>query len=225
MIRDGQVLGDFVELVGVDDPEGVLLPVDRPQLQGRVDLGEGQRRGSGPEGSPGFQVGLHLRHADLHALDIGKALDGLLGGQLPRRAHDIVEDADVGLRNQPGPDLVAHRPFHDGPHMRVVLEEEGKLEDGHGRVEVLEDAPQDRPVHRAHLDPLGHIPLTAQDAADGDTHLQRTVAVLLGQLAELDQGLALVVDRRVGRGEDQLDGIGRPCARDGEHRNGQRKHQ
>jgi len=224
VVRDGEVLGDLVELVGPDDPQGVFLPVDRPELQGRVDLGEGQRRGGGPEGAPRLQVRLHLGAADLHALDVGQALDGLLRGKLPRRAHHVVEDADAGLLDQAIPDLVAHGPFHDGPHVGVVLEEEGELEDGHGRVEILEDPAQDSPVDCAHLDALGHVPLASEDAADDDVDLQGAVAVLLGQLAELDQGLALVIDRRIGRCEDQLDRIGRPRRRDG-HQDGQRQHQ
>ena len=112
------VLLGLVELEGPDRLRRVLLGVHDAGLQGHVDFLEGDRGGQGAQRLPDFHPGHDLRQAELETLDVGRGLDGPVGGQEAGAAIDDAHGLDALLLQR---HVVDVRPERAVPELPEVV--------------------------------------------------------------------------------------------------------
>ena len=152
--------------------------------------------GSGPQRFPDLHPGHDLRQAELEALDLGRGLDGPVGGQQAGAAIDDAHGLDALLLQRHVVDVLPERAVPELPEMVNVLHDIGHLED-----QVLGE--EDRDVaraHGAHLQAAGahrleDVPLSAHGAEGMDEDFDLALGALFDQLLELFLAL---VDRGAG---------------------------
>ena len=184
MVGDGEVVLDFVELVVVDDGDGVLLGVVGALVQGLVELGEGQGLGIGAQGGHGGHDDGVLRGADEHALHVVGGLDGaLVVGHAAEAVAVVGQHPHVEVQ-QTGLGLGLHLAVHEGPGLLEVSELEGQGGDAHlGVVGGEVGGVGDDDVHGAGVQRHGvdEVGVAAQLAGGVDLSGQ-SAAGLLGDL-------------------------------------------
>ena len=79
MVGDAQVLLNFVEVIVVDNGDGVLLCIVGLLLQSLIQLREAQRLGVGTQSGHGSHDDGVLGGADQQTVHVGRAVDGALG--------------------------------------------------------------------------------------------------------------------------------------------------
>jgi hypothetical protein len=126
-----------VEAVGVDDGDGVVLPVDGFGFEGGVDIREGNRHGLRAQRPDPVEVERGGDHAQLQALEVGDGVDR------PQAVGDLPKtQLVIGQADQP---LVVQGVVHRPP--------EGPVEE---RVGIAVARQQQRQVeHREGLDLIG----------------------------------------------------------------------
>ena len=203
MARQGDVVLDLPHVVGGDDGDGVLLPVDGALLQRGQHLGPAHRRGGGPGGAEGGDMDLVLHRAQLQPGQVGRLADRtdrvgdvaepVLG---PGQAHDAV-------RLEAGQQLLSDLTVQDRMRAGVVVEQEREIQridlgdeiaDGSGR--------GDRQLDRADLHPLDHVAFAAKGACRAQRDLEGAVRPFRDCLGKGARRVAVMAVG--GRGEGQV---------------------
>ena len=224
MVGDGEVaLTGFIDLLGVDDGNGVLLTVDDTLLQSGEDLGPGHRRRVHTQGGEGVHMNLVLHAAQLQTGAVRRGLDGVLGvghlaeAVLPERAAD---DADVvELGNQGLTDLAVQNPVG----MIITGEQEGQVQNQ----EVLDKVAErtcggDGDVQGAHLKVFDVGTLVTELGGGEDVDLYGAAGLFVDQFGKLQKAEMVRMGVCAGVGGTERDDIRRGsggCGGSGQRQN------
>ena len=192
----------------------VLGAVDDAGLDRRIDLAVRHRRGIGAERVHHVDEDVGLDDAELHALEIRRRVDRLLGIVEGARAGIVEGERHQAVRLERLQDLVADRAVHRLVHVIDRAEDEGQGRDGGFGNEIVE-RPHIDAVQIDHAEPglLDRVLLLAELRRVEDLHLEAPVGSLLEQSAEifhrLDGRIAVRVDVGGAKGGLGINGAAR----------------